>query len=152
MMSGKTIYISATLKDTVGFIKKRIEDAEGYPSCDQRLTYGGQELERNGTCLGDYIVEPENPIILSMFLVKTFDVTLLVDPNGPACDELEMRATMSTTGFDIKQWIADDTGYLPERIIIQKALKPKHKMLDTETLDDFGFQIGDNLVVLFDDN
>ncbi len=50
-LNGKTVTLVVTSKDTVATLKSRIEDKEGIPLIEQRLTYEGRQLEDNQTLL-----------------------------------------------------------------------------------------------------
>ena len=56
--SGKTITIQTEQDDAIDVLKSRIQDKEGIPSMDQRLIYGGRQLEDNRTLL-DYDIRGE---------------------------------------------------------------------------------------------
>ncbi|KAJ8544322.1 hypothetical protein ON010_g11945 [Phytophthora cinnamomi] len=45
LLSGKTIAVECTSADTVGFVKDRIEEKEGVPTDNQRLTHVGTQLQ-----------------------------------------------------------------------------------------------------------
>ena len=79
---GKTIPIKADSNDTVGDVKKKIEDKAGIPSKQQRLALGGDPLEGDDKCLSDFDIPNGSTLDLTIGMPMKIFIEPLTSGKG----------------------------------------------------------------------
>ena len=89
-LTGKTITLEVEPGDSISAVKTKIQEKEGIPSDQQRLTYGGKLLENDNETLADHNVQKDSTLILTLRLPGTAENLKSVS------DETALKAAVQT--------------------------------------------------------
>ena len=103
--TGKTITLEVTTNDTIENVKIKIEEEEGIPPDEQRLTYLGQQLE-DALTLSDYKIMKESTLQLDLQIRPSMEIFVKTSKGRT----ITLQVTPSDTIENVKYKIQDQEG------------------------------------------
>ena len=137
-LTGKTITFDVDPSDTVDSLKTKIKDREGIPNEDQRLIFGGKQLENEKT-LNEYNIQKESTIYVVLRLrgggKQIFVKTL-------TCKSITLNVEDSETIGSVKEKIREKVGIPEEQ---QRLIYAGKQLEDEKTISDYNIEKDSNL-------